>query len=76
MLITCAQQVAVIYCESHESVAEIKAGEPAGESVRYRECRWTSTESVYRVNKTSLTKLNSAFFIRTTTINIQIFKGC
>lgn len=31
MLITCAQQVAVIYCESHESVAEIKAGEPAGD---------------------------------------------
>lgn len=32
MLIPCPQQVmTMIYCESHESVAEIKPGEPVGD---------------------------------------------
>lgn len=30
-LITCGQQAMMIYCESHESVVEIKPGEPVGD---------------------------------------------
>ncbi len=33
------------------------------ESVRYWVCRWTFTESVYKVDKTSLTKLNFALHL-------------
>lgn len=37
--------------------------ESRSESVRYWVCRWTFTESVYKVDKTSLTKLNSALHL-------------
>lgn len=31
MLIACPQQLMTIYCERHESVVEIKLGEPVGD---------------------------------------------
>lgn len=75
MLITCAQQAMMIYCERHE--AEIKESQ----SVRYWVCRWTfhweCLQSRWNFPSRSWTPLFTRVFLtRTTTINIQIFKGC
>lgn len=41
-----------------------RAGRRLFQSVRYWVCRWTFTESVYKVDESSLTKLNSLFTLR------------